>query len=248
MSERSGQLGLEQGLHQALEVERQFAGSATGHWTVGASYFHDALEHILVGGGVAVRDGQPAISAADLHSGSLLYDPATQLIAVAGQSYVGSGLVAVARDQLTPETWLSFRYAVGQALAMQAADESVGGAPALDQALGGMHARTSSMVAASVESTVHRTGTAWRASYRWQPSETLTQVAPFDNATPEPYLSFHMRQPIELHYMGVHGMQAIVDVRNLLAQGYHPFLSQDGSTLYFAQAERCIEGGVSFSF
>jgi hypothetical protein len=43
-------------------------------------------------------------------------------------------------------------------------------------------------------------------------------------------------------------MQAILDVRNLLAQGYRPFLSQDGSTLYFAQAERCVEGGFSFSF
>jgi hypothetical protein len=104
------------------------------------------------------------------------------------------------------------------------------------------------MLAASVGSSAHRTKTEWRASYRWQPSDTLTQVAPFDGSAPEAYLSFHMRQPIYMHYMGLHGMQAIVDVRNLLAQGYRPFLSQDGSTLYFAQAERCVEGGLSFSF
>jgi hypothetical protein len=73
-------------------------------------------------------------------------------------------------------------------------------------------------------------------------------VAPFDSSAPEAYLSFHVRQPIYMHYMGLHGMQAIVDVRNLLAQGYRPFFSQDGSTLYFAQAERCVEGGLSFSF
>jgi hypothetical protein len=39
-----------------------------------------------------------------------------------------------------------------------------------------------------------------------------------------------------------------VDVRNLLAEGYRPFLSNDGSVLYFAQASRAIEGGLSFNF
>jgi hypothetical protein len=43
-------------------------------------------------------------------------------------------------------------------------------------------------------------------------------------------------------------MEALIDVRNLLAQGYRPFVTQDGSTLYFAQAERSIQGGLSFSF
>ena len=38
------------------------------------------------------------------------------------------------------------------------------------------------------------------------------------------------------------------DVRNLLAEGYRPFLTRDGSTLYFAQDERSIQGGLSFSF
>ena len=251
VSEHAGSLAYEQGLHQAIEIEHRFPGGATGHWTAGATYFHDAIDHPLVGGGVAILNEQPALTSADLHGGNLLYDPATQLIAVAGESYAGSGLVAIARDQLTPESWLSFRYAVGEAVAMQAQDEVEGALPTretLSQAVGAMRPRTASTVAASVGSIFHRSGTVWRASYRWQPSATLTQVAPFDAAAPEAYLSFHMRQPIQMHYMGVRGMQAILDVRNLLAQGYQPFLSQDGSTLYFAQAERCVEGGLSFSF
>jgi Fe-S cluster biogenesis protein NfuA len=43
-------------------------------------------------------------------------------------------------------------------------------------------------------------------------------------------------------------MEAMVAVRNLLAEGYRPFLSSDGTTLYFAQVSRSIEGGVSFTF
>jgi hypothetical protein len=37
-------------------------------------------------------------------------------------------------------------------------------------------------------------------------------------------------------------------VRNLLAEGYRPFISSDGSVLYFAQTARAIEGGLSFTF
>jgi hypothetical protein len=39
-----------------------------------------------------------------------------------------------------------------------------------------------------------------------------------------------------------------VDVRNLLAEGYRPFVSNDGSVLYFAQISRAVEGGLSFTF
>jgi hypothetical protein len=243
VTERDGSLSFEQGLHQALEVEHQFGGQHSTHWTTGMTYFHDVVEHPRVGGGVAIVDGRPALTAGDQANGDVLYDPATQLVAVSGEGYAADGLLAFARDQLNPDTWISLRYAVGQALAM---DE--GGMQSLADGVRSMRPHTSSMLAASVGSKAHRSGTEWRASYRWQPSDTLTQVAPFDSSAPEAYLSFHMRQPIYMHYMGLHGMQAIVDVRNLLAQGYRPFLSQDGSTLYFAQAERCVEGGVSFSF
>jgi hypothetical protein len=245
VTESDGALRFEQGLHQALAVEHRFAGSGTGHWTAGLTYFHDVVEHPLVGGGVAIVGGRPAISQADAESGDLLYDPSMQLIAVSGQGYTGGGVIAIARDQISPDTWISLRYAIGNALAM---GPDGGNAETLAAGVGAMRPHSSPMIAASVGSKTPRSGTEWRASYRWQPSDTLTQVAPFDSSAPEAYLSFHIRQPIYMHYMGLHGMQAIVDVRNLLAQGYRPFFSQDGSTLYFAQAERCVEGGLSFSF
>ncbi len=239
VSERDGSLRFDQGLHQALELQHQ-----SQHWSTGLTYFHDAVEHPLVGGGVAIVAGRPALSSTDAAGGDLLYDPATELIAVSGQGYTGNGVLAVARDQISPDTWISLRYAVGQALAIEAGP----GVQSLEVGLRAMRPHATPMLSASIGSKAHRAGTEWRASYRWQPSDTLTQVAPFDSSAPEAYLSFHVRQPIYMHYMGLHGMQAMVDVRNLLAQGYRPFLSQDGSTLYFAQAERCVEGGLSFSF
>jgi hypothetical protein len=239
VSESGGALRFEQGIHQSIGAEQH-----SGTWSTGVTYFHDQMNHPVVSGGVAVEHGTTMLAAADAGSGNLLYDPASQQIAVSGESYAGSGVLAFARDQLSPGTWISLRYAVGQALAMEENQASANLAALVDQMRPGM----ATMMAASIGSTSHHAGTEWRASYRWQPSSTLTQVDPYDSSSPEAYLSLHFRQPIHYRRLGSHDMQAMVDVQNLLAQGYRPFLTRDGSMLYFAQAERCVEGGLSFSF
>jgi hypothetical protein len=43
-------------------------------------------------------------------------------------------------------------------------------------------------------------------------------------------------------------MEALLEVRNLLAQGYLPLVSQDGQILYLVQSSRSIRGGVGFTF
>jgi hypothetical protein len=71
------------------------------------------------------------------------------------------------------------------------------------------------------------------------------------NASPgqsDPYLNLFIRQPIpNMGFLPGH-MEAIIDVRNLLAQGYVPVLGQDGQTVYLVQSARAVRGGVSFSF
>jgi len=37
-------------------------------------------------------------------------------------------------------------------------------------------------------------------------------------------------------------------LRNLLAQGYRPYLLSDGSLLIFAQDQRSIRAGLAFNF
>jgi hypothetical protein len=43
-------------------------------------------------------------------------------------------------------------------------------------------------------------------------------------------------------------MDAVVDIRNLLAQGYIPVMGQDGRTVYLVQSARTVRGGVAFTF
>ena len=95
--------------------------------------------------------------------------------------------------------------------------------------LGAAHPRRVQTYSISLSGTLDGTGTRWRASYRWQPEDTVTEVAPYAVDTAEPYLNLRLRQPIHLSRDGAGGIEALLDVRNLLAEGYRPYLLSDGS-------------------
>ena len=88
------------------------------------------------------------------------------------------------------------------------------------------------------------------ASYRWLNGSALTPVDMFNASAgqTDPYLSFFIRQPIPTMHILPNGLEALIDVRNLLAQGYRPVLSADGSTVYLVQGTRCIRAGLTFNF
>lgn len=231
LTEKNGKLLLEQGLHQEISYERR-EGNLRWRMTV----YQDHIDNPVVSGG-------GTLSLADWNSGNLLYDPNTDLLKVTGQNFFSNGVLAEMRDRINDDTWFSVAYAMGDALAM----DSPSGKVPLEGAINSLHPRRAGMLSASMSGKVKQAGTQWRASYRWQPMDTVTAVDPFNGELPDPYLSFYLRQPIHCRILP-YRMEALVDVRNLLAQGYRPFVTQDGSTLYFAQAERSIQGGLSFSF
>ena len=91
------------------------------------------------------------------------------------------------------------------------------------------------------------THTRWQASYQWMNGRALTPVDMF-NASPgqtDPYLNIFVRQPLPCLQGRI---EALVDIRNLLAQGYIPVIARDGHTMYLLQSARSVRGGVAFSF
>jgi hypothetical protein len=97
---------------------------------------------------------------------------------------------------------------------------------------------------------VPRTHTKWIASYRWTSGQTLVPVDLFNASAgqTDPYFNLFLRQPLP-HFHGMPGtMEAIIDVRNLLAQGYVPVMGPDGQTLYLVQSARSVRGGLAFTF
>jgi hypothetical protein len=163
---------------------------------------------------------------------------------VTGPGYTSGGFRAVFAQKITESTWATLSFAGGKALAFDTPNSAV----TLDQAVQGLAERRTEAITASLDGRFQRTGTGWRASYRWQPANTVTPVAVYDNFGQGAYLNLLIRQPIHCGRLLPNGTEALVDVRNLLAEGYRPFLTRDGSTLFFAQDERSIQGGLSFSF
>src|SRR5581483_274806 len=71
-----------------------------------------------------------------------------------------------------------------------------------------------------------RCKTHWIASYKWTSGEALTPVDLF-NVSPgqaDPYLNIFVRQPLPSGSLLPGKIEVLVDVRNLLAQGYVPVL------------------------
>ncbi|HEX4039808.1 MAG TPA: carboxypeptidase-like regulatory domain-containing protein [Acidobacteriaceae bacterium] len=233
LAERSGRLALEQGMHQEFTVGRN-----TDNLHMRMTAWHEHVENPVISGG-------GTISPADWSQGNLLYDQSSDLLRAAGPNFTGSGLLGEVEEQVNSTTWISFDLALGDALTMASAAP---GTETVAEALDGAKARPMSMYSAAVRGKLASTGTQWRASYRWQNSQTVTGVDAFAAGRPDPYLSLLVRQPIHYHGILPNGVEALVDVTNLLAEGYRPFVSRDGSSLYFAQAPRCIEGGLSFTF
>jgi len=229
--EIGGRVMMEHGLHQELSYSK-----SSGALRMRLTVFHDQVDNPIVNGG-----GE--ISASDWQGGDLLYDPTTDTIQVAGQDYSGAGFVADLRDMMPRNMWLVMKAGMGSALQMDAAATPV----TLAEGLQNLHPHRTGMVSAAFGGKLKRAGTEWKASYRWQQAGSVTPIDPFNKCQADPYLSVLLRQPVRLRYLP-NGMEALVDVRNLLAEGYRPFVSSDGSVLYFAQAPRAVEGGLSFTF
>ena len=173
--------------------------------------------------------------------GFLLPDVSSGTFTYAGKTLDTNGLRFVLQRKFANDLTATLDYAFGGVLDLSKPGVS------LQQAQQSLTTERRHALAAKLSGTTPHTHTRWIASYRWVNGPALSPVDMF-NASPgqsDPFLNIFIRQPIP--NLGGH-MEAIIDVRNLLAQGYVPVLGQDGQTVYLVQAARSVRGGVSFSF
>jgi hypothetical protein len=240
LSMRNGRLAIERGLHQEIGWERRTDTSG-----MSVVLFADRLDNPVLE--AMSRSASGGSDAAGLPA--VLFDPASGLMRAAGPDFSTAGVLATVERRLPGGDLIRVSYANGDALAMASSSSQRAAAPPnLLQVLTAVHPRRAQMYALSVSGTLDGTGTRWRASYRWQPEDTVTSIAPYAANAVEPYLNLHLRQPIHRCRDGVSGFEALLDVRNLLAQGYRPYLMSDGSLLMFAQEQRGFQGGLAFTF
>jgi hypothetical protein len=198
------------------------------------------------------RVSDPALTGvgdASADSGEVLPDLFSETFTYRGKQLDAHGMRVVLQRKLASDLTATLDYGYGGVLDLQHADSRQ-----VDMTL--QDARRDSLVrnrhtaAAKFSGTLPGTKTRWITSYRWISGQALTPVDMFNASAgqSDPYLNIYLRQPIPgTGFLPCH-MDAVVDVRNLLAQGYVPLLGQDGHTVYLVQSARSIRGGVAFSF
>jgi hypothetical protein len=228
MSLSGGNPQVERSRHQEISVSHRM-----GKTNVQVAAYSDHLRNAaLVGAGDPV-DGLNTL--ADVYSGTFTYN---------GGNLDTNGMRVVVQRKLTNDISATVDYGYGGVLDMA-------GKNATWQDIGGLiRAERRQALSTKFSGTIPRAGTKVIASYRWTNGSGLTPVDMF-NASPgqsDPFFSVFMRQPIPGTRMLPGKMEALVDIRNLLAQGYVPVVGQDGSTVYLVQSARAVRGGLAFTF
>ena len=220
---------LERAHHHELSLSRRL-----GKNNLQVAVYSDRVtDPALTGVGMVYANGGEVLP--DLYSGTFTYQ---------GRDLAARGLRVVLQRKLTSDLTATLDYGYGGVLDLAKADVS------LEDARQWTEVRNRHTVAAKLAGTFPGAKTRWIASYRWISGQALTPVDMFNASAgqADPYLNIFFRQPIPGTGFFPGHMDALVDVRNLLAEGYVPVLGQDGHTVYLVQSARAVRGGVAFTF
>ena len=222
---------LERDRHQEIALSRK-----RGKTKFQAAVFYDKVSNLALTG-----SGDVSSIASDV-----IPDVSSDTFTFNGGNLETRGVRLVAEHTFSRELTALLDYAYGGAVS--APDwNSTGSWSDLREAL---RVEDAHSVTAKLNGLIPESGTHWAASYKLTSSNAVTPVDLF-NASPgqaDPFFSFVIRQPIPGGSFIPGHVEAVLNVRNLLAQGYRPFLSPDGRTLYLVQAARAVRGGLAFTF
>lgn len=234
-------------LERAHHQEIQYSESLTPNDTVTAAVFDEHFSRAAVDGAFSL--GGASLSAnevAGFSGGELLPDLLNNLFIADGGSYGGWGYRFVFEHRLGENWRADLGFADGSVLAPM---PGKGGAFATNLAsgLGGERAHA---VTAKIEGVLPVTATQLICSYRALSRPAATGLDLYDDspAQSESFLNIALQQPLPHLLSGGNRIQALVEIHNLLAQGYIPMLGSDGHTLYLVQSARSLRGGFTIHF
>jgi len=224
---RDGRPVLDGGLHEEMSVHYKVSRQSS----LEVAAFHDQS-----------RD-TPIFGSGNVSNSDYLQDPFSNAFVYDAGATESSGVRVAYKQKLNDDLDFAAVYAFAGALAPGSDD--IGATAALRDALT-MRYRQS--VGARLSGKVRHPGTQFAVGYKWISGPALSRQDSYGEAFYEldPYLSVSVRQPLPGSLWNCH-WEFLADVRNLLAQGYVPITSQDGSVM-LVSASRSFRGGLSFQF
>jgi hypothetical protein len=220
---------IENAHHHEFSVSQRFGSNK-----LQVAYFNDRIKDpALLGVGDIGAESADVLP--DVYSGTFSYN---------GGELQAQGVRFVFQRRISSELMATVDYAYGGMLDLQQPNINWNFASS-SLAHGWRHT-----AALKLNGTLPRAKTHWIASYRWTSGQCLTPVDLFNASAgqTDPFFNVFIRQPLP-HFHGMPGnMEALIDLRNLLAQGYVPVIGPDGTTVYLVQSARSVRGGVAFTF
>ncbi|MFZ0479351.1 MAG: carboxypeptidase-like regulatory domain-containing protein [Terriglobales bacterium] len=218
---------VERARHQEVSLSQR-----VGKNNMQLAFFSDSIvDPALTGiGGVSADSGDVL---PDIYSGTFSYQ---------GNDFSTRGMRVVLERRFLSDLTATLDYSYGGVLDLSRPDIQ------LEDAHNFIRTENRRAVAAKLRGTVPKTKTRWIASYRYA-NRSLTPVDLFNTSAGEsdPYFNLFVRQPIPSSFLAGH-LELLIDLRNLLAQGYVPVVDQDGHTVYLVQSARSVRGGLAFNF
>src|SRR5262249_8377454 len=206
MALANGNPEVESAAHHEISVSRRM-----GETKVQLAAFLDRVHNlVLTGAGDPTSYSDDVLP--DVYSGTFSYGYAPGVSS--------AGMRVVVQREITKELTATADYSTGQVV-------SASDSPATWQMLSHSLSRSREhSIGAKLYGYIPSSGTRWIASYKWTSGNALSAVDAF-NASPgqmDPYLSIFIRQPLPCASFIPARMDALLDVRNLLAQGYMPVM------------------------
>jgi hypothetical protein len=161
-----------------------------------------------------------------------------------GRNFATRGLRLVLERKLASDITATLDYGYGGVLTLDQEKPSL--ADVQDRIL----VRKRQSMGAKLSGTTPGTKTRWIASYGWTNGRALTPVDMFNASAgqTDPFFDLFFKQPVPGTRSLPGHMDMLLEIRNLMAQGYVPVVGQDGRTVYLVQSARAVRGGVEFSF
>ena len=215
------------------------------HQEVAVSHRHHKTSVQVAGYSDSIRN-TALTGAGDLNGtlAGLLPDAYSETFTYNAGQLKTDGVRVVMQQKIAPELTATVNYSWGGVLDLTTSDV------ALSRVRSAIHREWRHSIGVKLAGDVPRTHTRWATSYRAANQKSLTPVDLFDCSPGQmdPYLNVFVRQPIPGTGFLPGKMEALVDLRNLLAQGYVPVIGNDGRTLYLVQSARAVRGGLAFVF
>ncbi|HXZ80437.1 MAG TPA: TonB-dependent receptor [Terriglobales bacterium] len=218
---------LEKARHQEISVSHKLDKTS-----LQLAAFSDSIRNAALMGVGDVDPNSPNLLP-DIYSGTFTYN---------GGDLNTNGIRLVLQRKLNKDLTATVNYSYGGVLTMLPTDS--GGS------IQNLHTVRRHGVAAKLSGDAPFAKTHWIASYKWTSGGALTPVDLFNVSAgqADPYLNLFLRQPLPAGGFMPFKMEVLVDIRNLLAQGYMPVAASDGRTVYLVQSPRAVRGGLAFVF